>query len=521
MSESLHWIQGSDCPFFRLLMATKDSSTKVFPSLASARCWLRAFLIVIMVIALVGAGLGAAIAFGPYLTMAVPLVVALSASALRDYRVAACIVAFMLPIAPTYLVSHDIVGISGANLMYLLVLIASSALLASCAHHRARFALPLWPRAFWLYLGVFVAAAVHGAISSGDIPDYFVLLNVVSSTDVKTYFQDTLINPAVALGAAGVLSVAVRNARRPSLYLVPLFCSATVFACAVLAVAATSGSSLNDLARQESREYLSGTGLHANELGLLLNTAWALALFTCVEVKRVSTRLAFSGVAGLMAVGVALTFSRGAYLGFLISIVYLLLVKRKFFLIVCAALSIPLVALILPESVTHRATHEVHSNDVDALSSGRIDEIWKPLLPEVIKSPLLGGGIGSILWSEAARQRKILPVGHPHSAYLGALLYVGVIGMSVVLGFFAHMWRLFTRLGVEARQPLWRGFFNGAAACVMVLLVQGATDDSFLPGRTQSFLWLAYGIAIGFQSRLNAIGRATATHQALPPLFGA
>lgn len=473
------------------------------------------------VIVLAAIGFSVAMTFGPYIAMAAPLAAALLALALRDYRVATSFVVFMLPIAPTYLIPHDVVGISGANLMHGLVLVAGSALILSYAVHGPRFAIPLWPRAFWLYFIAFAAAAVHGAVSAGDIPEYFVVLNVVSSTDVKTYFQDTFINPSVALGAAAVVSVAVRNARRASLYLFPLFCSATVFACAVIAVAATSGSSLDDLSRQESRDFLSGTGLHANELGLLLNTAWALAIFTFLQVKRLSAKLALSAVAGLVAVGVALTFSRGAYLGFLTSVTYLLLVRRKLFLILCAAILIPLAVAVLPDSIAHRASHEVHGNDVDALSSGRIEEIWKPLLPEVIKSPFFGSGIGSILWSEAARQQKILPVGHPHSAYLGALLYLGLIGMSVVLGFFAHMWRLFARLGASALQPLWRGFFQGAAACVVVLLVQGFTDDSFLPGRTQSFLWLAYGIGIGFQSRLNAIMRASERRQAVAAPFDA
>lgn len=508
---------GADRYFLGSHMAIKNCLAELLPTPNSAK--LRTFLTPLLVLALGGGGLGAAMAFGPYVAMTVPLAAVLFASALRDYRVAVCVVVFMLPIAPTHLIPHDVVGVSGANLMHALVLLAGSAIILSYSVHRPRFALPLWPKTFWLYFAVFVAAAVHGAVSSGDIPDYFVVLNVVSSTDVKTYFQDILVNPSVALGAAAVVSVAVRNARRPSLYLVPLFCSATVFACVVLVVAATSGSSLNDLAQQDSREFLSGTGLHANEIGLLLNTAWALALFTFIHVNRLSLRLTLAGVSALVAVGIALTFSRGAYLGFLTSIAYLLLVKRKFFLILCAAIVIPLSALVLPESITHRATHQVYSNDVDALSSGRIDEIWKPLLPEVIKSPLIGSGVGSILWSDAARQHKILPVGHPHSAYLGALLYLGLIGMSVVLIFFAHMWRLFTRLSVNAPQPLWRGFFNGAAACVLVLLVQGATDDSFLPGRTQSFLWLAYGAAIGFQSRLNAIGRAAIARPAVRPPF--
>lgn len=467
----------------------------------------RTFLVCFLSVGLGVAALGVAIAFGPFVALALPLALALLAAAVRDYRVATWIVVFMLPIAPTYLIPHDLIGVSGANVMHALVLVAASAMLLTYAVHTRRFALPSWPRAFFLYLAVFVAAAIHGALSVDETPDYFVAMNVVASTSVQTYLQVTLLNPAAALGVAVLVSIAIRNARRPALYLVPIFCSAAVFACAVLFVAVTAGSSLNDLSSQDSRQYLSGTGLHANELGLLLNTAWALTLFSFVAARRLGARLALGVLAALLAAGVMLTFSRGAYLGFLTALAYLLFVQRKFVVILLAAVMIPLAALVVPDSVTHRATHEVGTNDVDALSSGRVDEIWKPLLPEVLKSPLVGGGIGSILWSDAARQHKILPVGHPHSAYLGALLDLGVLGTLLVLAFFAHMWRLFARLGAHAPQRLWRGFFNGAAACILVVLVQGATDDSFLPGRTQAFLWLAYGIGVGFRSRLKALER--------------
>lgn len=470
----------------------------------------RTFLVYFLSVGLGLLALGVALAFGPFVALALPLAIALMAAAVRDYRVATWIVVFMLPIAPTYLIPHDLIGVSGANVMHALVLVAAGSMVLTYAVHARRFALPSWPRAFFLYLAVFVAAALHGAFSLDEIPDYFVVMNVVASTSVPAYLQVTLLNPAVAPGAAVLVSIAVRNARRPGLYLVPLFCSASVFACAVLWVAVTAGSSLNDLSSQDSRQYLSGTGLHANELGLLLNTAWALSLFCFVAARRLGAKLALGLIAALLAAGVMLTFSRGAYLGFLTVIAYLLFVQRKFVVILLAALAIGLGALVMPDSVTHRATHEVGSNDVDALSSGRVDEIWLPLLPEVLKHPLAGGGIGSILWSDAAKQHKILPVGHPHSAWLGALLDVGVLGTLLVLAFFAHMWRLFARLGAHAPQRLWRGFFNGAAASILVVLVQGATDDSFLPGRTQAFLWLAYGIAIGFRARQKALERAVA-----------
>jgi O-antigen ligase len=442
--------------------------------------------------------------FGPLAAVATPFAIALLVAALRDYRVAISLTVFMLPIAPTNLIPKDKIGISPVYIVYALVLVSVSSLLLTGALRPGRLAIPRWPRMFWLYVVLFVGAAIHGAFYLESIPDYFVALNVITSNSLRDYLQVTVLNPSLLLVTAFMLSIAIRSANRPAMYLIPMFASATVHALVVFYYAVASGSSLNDLASQDSRQYLSGTGMHANELGLLLNTAMSLALFGFATARRFALRLTLGILAAVLGLAVLLTFSRGAWLGTLAVIGYLLFVRRNFILFGIALLLLPVAAMLMPESVAERATHEMGSNNVDAVSSGRVDDIWKPLLPEIAKHPLVGGGAGSTLWSDAAKEQNMLPVGHPHSAYLGALLDLGVIGTVLLLMFFRHMWRQYRRLARSVPDRFWQGFFNGAAACIVLLFVQGMTDDSFLPGRTQPYLWISYGVAIGFASRQKA-----------------
>jgi hypothetical protein len=455
--------------------------------------------------------------YGPLAAVATPFAIALLVAALRDYRVAIWLTVFMLPIAPTNLIPKDLIGISPVYIVYALVLMTVSSLLVTGALRPGRLVIPRWPRMFWLYVLVVVGAAIHGSFNLEAIPDYFVALNVITSNGLRDYLIVTMLNPAMQLVVAFMLSIAIRSANRPAMYLVPVFASATIYALVVFWFALTSGSSLNDLASQDSRQYLSGTGLHANELGLLLNTAMALALFSFAAVRRLALRLTLGILAAVLGLAVLLTFSRGAWLGTLAVIGYLLFVRRNFILFGAALLLLPVAAMLMPASVAERATHEMGSNNVDAVSSGRVDDIWLPLLPEIARHPLTGGGSGSILWSEAAREQNILPVGHPHSAYLGALLDLGVIGAAVILMFFRHMWRQHRRLARQVPDRFWQGFFNGAAACILLLFVQGMTDDSFLPGRTQPYLWIGYGVAIGFASRFKAREHARARAPATAP----
>ena len=82
-----------------------------------------------------------------------------------------------------------------------------------------------------------------------------------------------------------------------------------------------------------------------------------------------------------------------------------------------------------------------------------------------------------------------------------------MLGSIIIFIFFRHMWRLFARIAKFHPDPLWRAFFQGATACILVMLVQGLTDDRFTPTLPQTFLWLAYGIAIGLASRAHRIAR--------------
>ncbi|MFD2270380.1 O-antigen ligase family protein [Undibacterium arcticum] len=204
----------------------------------------------------------------------------------------------------------------------------------------------------------------------------------------------------------------------------------------------------------------------------------------------------------IVMAAVALTFSRGAYLGlFFCGRVFSFFTQRRFRAMLVVLLLVTLAALFMPDAVVERASMGLGNGNVEDVSAGRVDEIWRPLIPEILSNPLIGHGLGSILWSESAQHRAILPVGHPHSAYLGVLLDFGVLGAIVIFVFFRHMWRLFIDLAKRMPDPIWRAYFRGAAACILLLLVQGVTDDSFTPTRTQPFLWLSYGIATGFFGR--------------------
>ena len=114
----------------------------------------------------------------------------------------------------------------------------------------------------------------------------------------------------------------------------------------------------------------------------------------------------------------------------------------------------------------------------------------------------MGQGLDSILWSHAMTSGAVLFVGHPHNAYLQAILDMGVIGLALMVAYYWTVWRGFRALGSNAYlSPLMRGFFQGACAALVAFAVSGMTGGSLRPEPENVLLWIAIGIMYGLLAR--------------------
>ena len=110
----------------------------------------------------------------------------------------------------------------------------------------------------------------------------------------------------------------------------------------------------------------------------------------------------------------------------------------------------------------------------------------------------------------------MLPVDHPHSAYLAVLLDLGLVGIAVVGAFFWSAWRIFRRLSQDDADSQWRGVFEGGLVALMCLFIQGLTGDHFVPTYSQAALWVCYGLALGHR-RCSARSRTLVPRSPLRP----
>lgn len=418
---------------------------------------------------------------------------------LISYRTGLLLLIFFLPFSASQLIPRQVLVVPGLNPVNLLFLLTVASYVAATIVRRERLVLPRSPGLGWLMLLPFTIGAILGLMSAGETP-YSLIQLISPETDLSStqgYGLAFVVKPILLVAAAYLVAIGVARGLPQERAVIPAFCSMGVLSTVVVAYIASSGLDLAALADTSGRATLSWTGMHANELGLLLNTGLSMSLFSASKTRKADFAVRLYALSALLACAVILTFSRGAMLGLVCVAAAFLHQSRSASKFSFALLVLGAVLIFAPEEVFNRALHGVAERDTSSISAGRLDDIWKPMLPRILDSPIWGGGLSSIMWSPQMKSGQVLPVGHPHNAYLGLLLDVGVAGTLLVLGFWLYAWKLFRREAKSATSELGSGFFEGASVAIIILCVQGFTDDRFTPTYSQAYLWIAFGLALG------------------------
>jgi O-antigen ligase len=455
----------------------------------------------IAALAAVGAFWGAAVAAGELAAVIVFLAVVACVFCVRDFRSGAVLLVLIMPISQSYLFPHEMFGIKGFNPLNLLMgATLAMYVMASAGKGELRHFVPR-PVA-WLYLAPFAMGALLGMGHAGQIPAFFRDLEMIFFGEPVGYVRDMFMKPALFVLYALLVAVAVLRSRDPRKFIVPMVVSVIVMALVSIVFFIASGVSLSALAGSYARQFLSPLGMHANDLGRLYACAYALLLFTWDRTGSFALKATLFISMGLVVMALLITFSRGAFFGFILVNLIYLFSRRRVKTLVLAALAIPVGLYLTPGAVWYRMTLGL-GEGLNALSAGRVGEIWAPLAPTLLDSPIWGKGLGSIMWSAPMIEGRMLQVGHPHNAYLQAFMDTGVIGLVLAVAFWIYIWRRFRFYAKDQRLvPDLQGFFEGAAAGLAAFLVAGVAGSSLYPVAAQAFLWLAMGMMFGIKRRL-------------------
>jgi hypothetical protein len=418
---------------------------------------------------------------------------------LLDFRIGVVLLVVLLPFATNFQVRYIVSHTPGLNPLNLLL----ACTLASYLVWRLRStgaALFVPKPVVWLYVVPIVIAGLIGSSHVHEIAPLFLATTPLWFNGPIGYLS-AMLTPLTMVMIALLIGAAVARSQRPERLLLPMLVSVWLLCLVALAYLWFLDAGITALANPASRALMDPLGLHANDLGRLYVVAYALMLFAFAEARDGGVRIALAASMVLVVVALTLTFSRSAYLGFALVNLWFMASRRQVTVLLLGGMLFAVLALLLPGAVYERLNMG-WGQGLDAVSAGRIDHLWLPLLPELARSPLFGNGLKSILWSNAMHAGSIFIVDHPHNAYLQAALDMGIVGLALLCAYFWHVWKGFRRLAADMTlSPLMRGFYAGAAVGLVSFLVDGITGSSLTPGPPQAFLWLAIGMMYGHLSR--------------------
>ena len=453
-----------------------------------------------LALGVVGLGLfgvvcGIGIAIGELQALVASLTVLVCFAVLADFRIGAVLLLVMLPVQGSYLFPHSMFGVTGLNPMNL-VLGATLVSYLIRGQELKRF----MPRPLvWLFIVPICIAGLIGMQHVRDIHPAFYEEELIHYTDTLGYLSDALLKPMLKVFIAVMIGAAVARAKKAESFLVPIIAAVWVMSLMAIGYVAAEGVSLGALALSSSRTFFSGLGMHANDLGRLYAVAYALLLFTWGETKDVRLKSVLLLTMAVLTLALLLTFSRGAFVGWVMVNVLFLVWKFNARTIGLAVLAAGIGLMFMPGAVVSRMSMGlVGGGDVNEFSAGRMEEIWIPLLPELFKSPIWGNGLDSIMWSQAVFTDQMLAVTHPHNAYMQAILDMGLLGMALLLAYYWHVYRCARDLGSNAHlSPTMRGFYQGVVAGLLCFIITGFVGSSLRPTAEFAFLWIAIGMMYG------------------------
>jgi O-antigen ligase len=420
---------------------------------------------------------------------------------LRDFRVGVAILILIMPISTSTLFPRAMFGVTGLNPANLL-LVATLAMFLMRAVGTDALKGFIPRTTWWLYIVPLTFAGILGMEHVHEIPRIFKATGALYFDTAFGYIRDMLLKPMGLVIYAVLIGAAVAWSRQPERFVIPMLVSVFVMAGVAIAFIVTSGVSLSQLAGTYNRHFLSTIGLHANDLGRLYAVAFALLLFVWDRTTRISLKVLLVIAMATVAAALMLTFSRGAFFGFVVVCVLYFALRRSLKTVLLLVVLLPPALLLVPGAYLYRLQVGL-GEGLNEVTAGRYDEIWMPLIPEILATPPWGNGLGSILWSHAMRMEEIYMVGHPHNAYFQVYMDLGAIGAALVLAFWITSLVGFWRLSNDERLvPEMQGFFEGAAVGLVSFFVAGIAGSSFLPVPEQSYLWLALGMMWGVRRHL-------------------
>ena len=239
---------------------------------------------------------------------------------------------------------------------------------------------------------------------------------------------------------------------------------------------------------------VSGTFDNPNVMGEYLLLVIPLALTYFFNCKGWLKKLIAFGIVGVMGICLALTYSRGCYLGLVACIgVFLLLINLRFILLCLAG--VVALPFVLPQSIMNRLTSIGNTND--SSTSYRIS-IWKGALDMIKDYWYRPIGQGTVAFNSIYPLYSYSGVGaeHTHNLFLQLIIETGIVGIitfvGVIFKFYQYLCNGVTKCVEKTLSIKMIAFISGMTG----FLIQSMFDNTWYNNRIILIFWIFIGLGV-------------------------
>jgi O-antigen ligase len=232
---------------------------------------------------------------------------------------------------------------------------------------------------------------------------------------------------------------------------------------------------------------------------------WGLAQF----IKRIKLKLVSYGIVAITVATIMYTFSRGAYLAILLSVLLLGILKDRKLLLVMGVFLLTW-QTVVPTAVRERVNMTESSNGQLEQSAEERVKLWQEAESSILRSPLVGAGFATYMYGEHVDNLK-----DTHNWYIKVMVETGIIGLIMALLLLQQLLTLSYRLYKRATDPLYRGLGLGLLLATCASIVANFFGDRWTYLEITGLLWMLAGAAVR-ASYLAEPEAASETNKAVP-----
>jgi len=247
-----------------------------------------------------------------------------------------------------------------------------------------------------------------------------------------------------------------------------------------------------------------------NAMGIYLTALTPLIAGLILFYRSRKERILFFIAAAVGAAGIYLSLSRGAGLGFFVSLFFLSLIKKNKLIIAGLIALILVYPMVMPQTIKDW-TRTRNNNPLLVLIDPARITIFENSLNMIWHHPVIGVGIntfsqnyGKYKTAHAESRFKTSDTYYAHNNFLHLAGEMGLTGLLVFLAFlwvvFTAAWRAFKGQG----DPFLKALSAGVLAALLAYLVNGLTETSLYHSRLVMIFWFLVGLALALKNSLQA-----------------